>query len=385
MVVRKIWTRDFIFSFFAQVAFSSAFFALIPTLPIYLSRLKMTEAEIGILIGAVSVSALLLRPFVGRALLIALERNFMIAGALLFALSSAAYLIAKPFWPFLVVRVLQGVGLALFATASFTLVARISPAAHRGQSLSFFYLAINVAFALAPSFGMAIVNRFDFSVLFLICAGLSLAALFISLRLKGEDFDPVEESRKKQPLLSREALPAGIMAFMGSFIWGAVTAFFSLYALHHGIANPGLFFAALAVTLILARGFGGKILDLYSRQKVILPCILAQIIAMAILAFSSSLPMFILVAVIWGLGNAFLYPTLVAYSIDLAGSSRGPAIGTYMTLSDFGIGIGSVVMGIVLQMTNYTVMFLCLSLMGVINLIYFYFVVTKERRRNAHL
>jgi len=76
----------------------------------------------------------------------------MIAGTLIYAISSAAYLIAKPFWPFLVVRIFQGIGLALFATASFTLVARISPSAHRGQSLSYFYLAINIAFALAPSF-----------------------------------------------------------------------------------------------------------------------------------------------------------------------------------------------------------------------------------------
>ncbi len=385
MTARKIWTRDFTLSFFAQVAFSSVFFTLIPTLPIYLSRSGATEAGIGVLIGAFSVSSLVLRPFVGRALLKVRERNFMIAGALLFALSSAAYLIAKPFWPFLIVRILQGIGLALFATASFTLVARISPEAHRGQSLSFFYLAINVAFALAPSFGMALMNRFDFSVLFVVCAGLSLAALFISLQLKGLDPDPPGEILSKQPLLSREALPAGILAFMGSFIWGAVTAFFSLYALQKGVANPGLFFGALAITLILARGFGGKILDLYSREKIILPCIVAQILAMALLAFSSSLPFFILVAVIWGLGNAFYYPTLVAFSIDLAGSARGPAIGTYMTLSDFGIGIGSVVMGMVLHLTNYTVMFLCLSFMGVVDLLYFYYFVIRGRKRYAHL
>jgi predicted MFS family arabinose efflux permease len=385
MAMQKIWTRDFILSFFAQIAFSSVFFTFIPTLPIYLSRLGMTEAGIGILIGAFSVSSLILRPFVGRALLRVRERDFMISGALLFAVSSAAYLIAKPFWPFLIVRALQGIGLALFATASFTLVTRITPEAHRGQSISFFYLAINVAFALAPSFGMAIIRHFDFSSLFLVCAGLSLAALFISLRLKRLDLEQSETPLRKQPLLSREALPAGIMAFMGSFIWGAVTAFFSLYALHHGVANSGPFFAALAITLILARSLGGKILDLYPREKVILPCIIAQIVAMVLLAFSSSLPLFIVVAVIWGMGNAFYYPSLVAYSIDLAGSSRGPAIATYMTLSDFGIGIGSVVMGIVLQMTNYTVMFLCLSLIGVIDLIYFYFVITKRRIRHAHL
>ena len=379
MVTQKILTRDFILSFFAQFAFSSVFFTLIPTIPIYLSRLGSTEAGIGVLIGALSVSSLVLRPLVGRALLKIPERNFMIAGTLLYAFSSIAYLVAKPFWPFLIVRILQGIGLAFFATASFTLISRISPEAHRGQSLGYFYLAINIAFALAPSFGVALMNLFDFPVLFIVCAGLSLGSLFITLKLEKRGIDPLEEqSIQDQPLLSREALPSAIMAFMGSTIWGAVTAFFPLHALNHGVTNPGLFFAALAITLILARGLGGRILDLYNREKVLFPCLIVQIIAMTLLAFSTNLPMFILVAVIWGMGNAFFYPTLVAYTLDLAGSSRGPAIGTYMALSDFGSGMGAVIMGIILQLTNYPIMFFCLALTGVINLLYFYFAVRKK-------
>ena len=65
----KILTRDFVLVFFAQFAFTSVFHILIPTLPIYLSRLGSTEAEIGVLIGIFFFSSLVLRPFVGRALL----------------------------------------------------------------------------------------------------------------------------------------------------------------------------------------------------------------------------------------------------------------------------------------------------------------------------
>jgi predicted MFS family arabinose efflux permease len=387
MATDKIFTRDFVLGFFAQFAFSSVFFILIPTIPIYLSRLGSTEAGIGVLIGAMSASSIVLRPLVGRTLLRAHEKDFMIAGALLYALSSIAYLIAKPFWPFLIVRILQGIGLALFATASFTLVTRISPEARRGQSLGLFYLSINVAFALAPSFGILLMNHFDFSIVFLVCCGFSLCSLFITTRLGKRAIDPSDErSIRSQPFLSREALPAAIMAFMGSLIWGAVTAFFPLYALSRGVANPGLFFAALAITLIVARGFGGKILDIYRREKLLFPCLAAQIIAMTLLAFSKNLPMFILVAVVWGMGNAFLYPTLVAYATDVAGPARGPAIGTYLALSDFGAGMGAVIMGIILELTNYPVMFLSLALTGVINLLYFnYAVRRKGGRQDANL
>ena len=137
--IQKILIRDFILCFFAYFAFSFVFNILIPTLPIYLSRLGSNEVEIGILIGSFAISSLVLRPFVGRALLKIPEKNFMIAGALLFALASVAYLFAPPFWPFLIVRVFQGIGYAFFHTASFTLIANISSEAHRGQSLSYFY------------------------------------------------------------------------------------------------------------------------------------------------------------------------------------------------------------------------------------------------------
>jgi len=78
---------------------------LLPTIPIYLARLGMTEAGIGVQVGALSVSSLILRPLVGRALLKIPERNFMMAGAVIFALSSVTYLVAKPFWPLFMLRV----------------------------------------------------------------------------------------------------------------------------------------------------------------------------------------------------------------------------------------------------------------------------------------
>jgi MFS family permease len=168
------------------------------------------------------------------------------------------------------------------------------------------------------------------------------------------------------------------MVFFTTIVWGALTAFFPLFALSHGVGNPGLFFTAYAIVLILGRVLGGKVLDLYSRERVILPCITIYIIAMSVLAFSKTLPMFILVAVIWGIGNTFLIPALVAYTIEIAGSSRGPVMGTTTAAMDLGMGLGPVIMGIILQWTSYPTMFLCLALTGVINLNYFYFFVRKK-------
>ena len=382
MATQKILTRDFILCFAAQFTFTSVFHILIPTLPIYLSRLGSTEVEIGVLIGSLSVSSLILRPFVGRGLTKIPEKHFMIAGAVIFALASIAYIFASPFWPFLMVRIFQGIGLAFFYTASSTFIANISPEAHRGQSLSYFYLAFNISFALAPIFGMFLINAFTFNVLFLLCLGISLGSLFLATRLRKRQVEPVADSSKQdEPFLSREAIPSAIMAFLAHTIWGALTAFFPLYAIQTGVANPGFFFAAYAIVLILGRALGARILDLYSREKIILPCLTTYIISMVVLAYSKNLPMFILVAVIWGSGNAFLQPTLVAYALDRATSSPGTVMGTYTGIADLGVALGPVIMGIIIRFTSYPTMFLCLALVGVANLSYFYFFVGKENRR----
>jgi predicted MFS family arabinose efflux permease len=378
--IPKIFTRDFSLLFLAQFAFGSVFHILIPTLPIYLSRLGSTESEIGVLIGIFFFSSLVLRPFVGRALLKTREKTFMIAGALLFALTSVAYLFAPPFWPLLIVRIFQGIGFAFFQTAALTLIVNISPEPHRGRSLSHFYLAINLSGALAPPLGMFLINHFSFTTLFWICLSLSLSSLFFTQRLGRREIAPLPDSTSEDSfLLSRKALPPSIISSFSLFIWGALTAFFPLYAVDQGVTNPGLFFTTMAMMLILGRALGGKLLDLYSRERIILPCLFTYIISMVILSFSKTLPMFILVAVIWGIGHAFLIPSLVIYALERMGSSPGPAMGTFTAITDLGVTLGPVIMGIIIHTTGYPIMFLCLALIGVINLSYFYFFVRGKK------
>jgi MFS family permease len=378
--IRKILTRDFILLFFAQFTFTTANHILIPTLPIYLSRLGSKETEIGVLIGIFTVSSLILRPFTGKILLRTPEKKMMIFGAFLFGLASIGYLVAPPFWPFFLVRIFQGVGYAFFYTASFTLIANISPEAHRGQSLSYFLLALNISLALGPSFGMLLINRYNFTTLFLVCLGLSLGSFVVISKLGKRQVALSEDSSMGSSFfISREALPASIMGFFFFFIWGALIAFFPLYAIKQGVVNPGLFFTILAIILILSRVLGGRISDLYSSEKIILPCLTTFIGAMAIIAFSKTLLLFALAALIWGMGHAFFYPSLAVCVLDRVGSSRSLAMGTLTAMTDFGIFMGPMVMGMVVQFTSYPIMFLGLSLMGILNLIYFFLFVRDKK------
>ncbi len=376
MTLRKILSREFILCFFAQFAFTSVFHILVPTIPIYLSRSGSTEVEIGILIGALGISSLVLRPMVGKTLSKIPEKKFMVAGAILFAVTSIAYIFTPPFWPFLFVRVLQGIGSAFFFTASIAFITNITPGAYRGQSLGYFFLSFNISMALAPILGMFLINQFSSNILFSVCTALSLCSLWIASRLSQKALNPVEDfpTEPSTPFRFKTFSPI-LLYFMVHMIWGALMAFFPLYAIHHGVTNPGLFFTAYASVMISGRIFGGRIFDAYEREKVILPCIAAFILAMTLLAFSETLEMFILVAVIAAAGHAFLVPSLFAYILDLVGSSRGPAIGWLTAMGDLGIGLGPMIMGVILRLTTFPTMFLSLAFTGLIGFIYFYLFV----------
>ena len=378
MVFQKTLSRDFVLSFFAQFCFSSVFCILIPAIPIYLSKFQAKESEIGILIGIFSVSSLILRPFVGKALLTIPERLFMVCGTLIYVTSSLAYIIAPPFWPLFWLRIFHGVGLALFSTASFTFIANITPQAQRGQSISYFSLSMNLSWALGPFFGMLLINHFGFRVMFLVCAGLSLASLWMAMKLSKRTIPIKNQSSMNDSYLSRAALPFSFVAFILCVIWGTLAAFFPLYALMHGVSNPGIFFIFLAGTTFLGRAFFAKMADKYGKKQIIMPCLAIVIISITIIPLSKTLAMFVLSAVLLGTGWALLYPSLLAYAVDKAGSAQGPAMGTFTAFSDLGGGLGPMIMGIILEWTNYSVMFFCLVLTAVINLIFFYFIIWKN-------
>jgi hypothetical protein len=53
-------------------------------------------------------------------------------------------------------------------------------------------------------------------------------------------------------------------------------------------------------------------------------------------------------------------------------------MGTFTGLSDLGMSLGPAVMGIIIHLTSYQTMFLCLTLAGITNFNYFYFFVRKK-------
>jgi predicted MFS family arabinose efflux permease len=378
--IRNILTRDFILGFLALFTFVGAMYTLMPALPIYLERLGSSVREIGVLVGVYNISALIFRLLVGVGFRQFSEKTIMMAGALLFAITFLACLTARPFWPFFVVRFMQGSAFSLMDTAALAFVVSIIPVARRGQGLTTLMLAITLALALAPAFGMFIISHYDFASLFLACAGLSLCAFFFSWKLQGPyrvrpDQGPASASGS---ILEFKIIAPAIAGFMYNVLWGAVIAFVPLYAIKNGVNNPGYFFSSVAVMIIVGRAAGARILDTFSKEKIILTFIFVSMIAMILLSFSKNLPMFIAVGLLWGTGCALFFPAMMTYAFDYAGSSGGSAVGTYRAVADLGTALGPAIMGITISFTGYQVMFICLAVICVVNMGYFQFYLRKR-------
>lgn len=379
--IKKILTRDFLLTFLAYLAFLGSTHALTPTFPIYLEKLGSNTREVGILVGILAVATLVSRVFVGRALVKYSERNVMIFGGFLYASTFLALIVFYPFWPVFAVRLFQGVGFAVFHTAAMTYSVKVVPAEHRSQGIAYFWIGPSFAIALFAPFGMFLINQYSSTMLFVVCAALSLCAPVLSSRLRRQE---IRIPHKGSPesishVFEWKIIIPATTTFMQSFVYGALIAFFPLYAIQCGVTNPGYFFTASAVVIIAGRVLGGRILDMYSKTKIIPIFICVSMVAMFVLSFSRTLPMFIAVGLLWGLGGTFFYPAAMAYSLEYAGSSGGTAVAIYLVLMDLGMALGPGIMGVIIPLTGYRVMFLCLALICLINLCYFQLYVRKKR------
>ncbi len=377
--IRTILVRDYVLSFLAFFVFLVAFNSLVPTLPLYLARLGSGEREIGVLVGAIGVASLVSRLLVGRVLRKLPERLVMMGGAMLFALSFLALIVFRPFWPFLVVRLFQGIAFASLDTAAIAYTIRIVPDAYRARGITYFLLATSLASAVAATSSVFVVNEYGFTVLLLACTCLSLCALLLSWKLREEAARPVVTSLVKNTLLFEpKILAPAVVSFLFFSSWAGVAAFFPLYSVECGVANPGYFFSACAVMIIVIRVLGGRAFDIYSKETIIPAFILVSTVGFVILSFSSTLPMFILVGLLMGAALAFLIPVTMAYALEYAGSSDGSTVATYQASMDLGLALGPVIMGIIVPLTGYRVMFLCLALTSLVSLSYFQFYLRKK-------
>jgi MFS family permease len=392
----KLFTKNFVLTSLSTFAIFTSFYFLLVTLPIYILQLGGSESEIGFIIGVFTISAVLLRVFIGQEINRRGRKNVLIAGTVVFLLSMLLYNYTTTVTTLLLLRLLHGIGWGAATTAASTLIADIAPASRRGEAMGIFGISSNVAMAIGPILSILVLNASDFPTLFAVGAVIAFLSLLLIL--------PISETiviHPKTPRFSKEALFPSAIMFTVTVTYGSIVSFIAVFTQKQGI-NPGTFFSAyaakygipfngsdlaaalfltvFAVTLILVRALAGKLSDIKGRKYVIIPGMILITLGLWILSVSNSLLVFLVAALLYGLGFGFVHPTMMALLVDFVSErGRSAAMATFTAAFDLGIGTGSIVLGVVLQFFGFKVMYLLSGLVVLIGTVWFIAVNDKKR------
>lgn len=370
----RIFTANFLLLCSGSFNAFGTFHLLLANLPLYILSIGGKETETGLIMGVFAASSVLMRPFVGQASDLWGKKRLMLLSAGVILASALLYNSAKSIPSLLAVRLLHGVGWGAFSTAASAMVADIIPQRRRGEGVGYYGIASNLAMGIWPAIGVLVQKSFDFPILFYSTSIVALGCLLSAFSIKEKAKVANAKAFAATPfrLLEPSALfPATVQGIL-SLTFATIVTFLPLFASQKGIGNPGLFFTFYAAAVILMRGFAGRLSDRYGRAAVLVPGILLMALALVLLSFSSSLPLFLTTAVLYGIAFASVHPALTALTIDRATpNNMGAAMGTFTTAFDLGIALGSFLWGFVAQGLGYAAIYQIAAGVALIGLITF--------------
>lgn len=340
----RLLTRDFALLWTGALAFMGSFQLLLTVLPLYARELGASEPEIGLIIGLFAGSAMLVRLPVGWQLDRGRRVPLLMAGAAIFALSSAGYALVGSIAAILAIRVFHGTGMSIFSTAGQTVAVDVAPPGRRGEALGVYGIAQNLASGLGPPLGLALAAALGFTALF----GISAALAGLAVALSALIVDPPRQQvpRRSGTVFNLAVVRPGFVMWAVMFTYGGIAAFIPILALQRGLANPGLFFTVYAGAMVVAQTLAGRASDRLGRKAAIVPGLVLLAVGLAGVGLLGDWWL-LGAALVYGLGAGACQPSLFATAGDLVASeARGSAMATMGLFLELGISSGAIVVGL---------------------------------------
>ena len=340
-----------------------------PVLPQFAQSFDVGVTASSVIVSAFAFTRLVFAPAGGVLLEKLGERPVYIAGLLIVALSTAACAFAQSYWQLLVFRGLGGIGSTMFTISAMALIIRLAPPEVRGRVSSAYASSFLLGNIGGPLLG-GLLAGFGLRIPFLVyAAALVLAAGVVFLRLK--DARPVrgseESTAPKLPVLTvREALHDSAYrgALASSFANGwssfgvrnALVPLFAAAALAAGPEVAGISLTAFAAGTAVVLTFSGRLADSWGRRPMILLGLAVNAVATALMGFSSSVPEFLIISAIAGMGTGLLNPSQQAAVGDIIGNGRsgGKVLATFQMASDTGAIAGPILAGVLADRLGYS-------------------------------
>jgi MFS family permease len=358
--MKKPVDRSIIFRFLgiaivnALLFFSSQFFGT--TLPIYLRDLSGSDAIVGICSALGTVAALIIRPISGVAVDRIGRAPVLLIGSLLIALTFGAFSFFKSVTATFVIQFINGFGWGIASTASNTIATDLIPRDRFGEWMGYFTLSQSFAMAIAPSLALAIMDVKGFAPLMLVAAGFGGIVVFLSFFFR-ERVPKTDVKQSFRPYERNALRPALLMLIAGTAL-GATFSFATLFGKSMHFSHVGLYFTCFAVTLFIGRPLVGRVIDRYGFRSMVLLGFLGYAASQLMLWQSHSEWIFLASAALQGIAYGAVQNALQTMAVISAPPERhGAATATYFTGFDAGIGLGSLISGMLAKALGYANMF----------------------------
>jgi MFS family permease len=324
------------------------------TLPYRVTALGGGNLAVGAVVGSMFASAVLARPFVGRMGARVSRRWLVLGGAGLDAVCFTLYGQVPTVWGLASVRLLNGVGEAMFYTGSATLVTDLVPASRRTQAVSYYSVSVYLGTGLGPSIAVAIIHQAGQSWAFA-CAGLTAAlAALLATRLPSPAIDA--RPGQRLPWVSRRAvLPGGVLAF-GTAGVVAFSAYMALYARHLHMGGVQYVFLTYSGVIVLVRLLGR--IHLLSPMTVARAATTAIVTGLCVVALVPAEPAIYIGTAVFASGIALQFPALMGLALRGAPDyERASVVGTYTAFMDLSQGVSGFILGAATAVAGYRAAF----------------------------
>jgi predicted MFS family arabinose efflux permease len=351
----RLWTKNFIILTIANMSFMFGFNMMHPTLPLFITDMGGTKAQVGIVAASFSIAAIVTRFFAPIILQKFGKKKMLRIGVSLTLLVTFACGFAKVLPLILIFRVLQGVGFGFVSTLTTTLAADLLPDERRGEGIGYFGMGITAVTAISPALGIFLVNSSTFFTMFLTAAAgqlLSIAMLFA--------FRPpahVTETNPNVPKLSLKNsfiepllfMQCAMLIFMGA-ARSAEQNFLTLLAADQEITHLSWYFVFQTAICFIAKFATGRIYDQKGPLWSVVPGGFCWLIAFLLMSVSHNIGMLLVAGFFSGAGMGLLLPAMQTWCVTIVGPEKR-SIGSAMNFNfyDIGIGVGALVLGNVFE------------------------------------
>jgi MFS family permease len=335
---------------------------LFVVIPLYVAKLPAPGFSIpetvlvGLLISLYGLTNALLQPFVGAWIdRVSRRKPFIQAGLVLMAVGTLAFVFAGRFSALLLIRSLQGIGVALTIPASLALMASATEKRTRGGSMGVYTSMRMVGLAIGPLIGGFLYDHVSFDAAFytgaaVIFVGLLLVQLWVH--------ETPDKSRAKSAgafrVLDRQLLTGGIIGLaIATFLMASSFSMMSALEkefnqrLEQGALGFGLAFSALMVSRLVAQIPLGRLSDRIGRKPLIIAGLILMTPATALLGLAATTLQLTGFRVLQGVASAAIAAPAFALAADLSRSGgEGRQLSIVTTGFGLGIALGPLIAGV---------------------------------------